>query len=61
MSGVVDVTYQPTDPNLPPAKKRVPFIIGAPNAKQSAIEGSTVSTTVAPTRRRTYWNVENIR
>jgi len=41
--------------------KQVPFIIGAPNPKDSGIEGSKVKTTISPVRKRSYWYLENAR
>ena len=41
--------------------KQVPFIIGAPNSKGSGIEGSKVTPTITPVRKRGYWYLENAR
>lgn len=38
--------------------KNVAFIIGAPNAKQSGIEGSKIQPSTQPVRRKTYWFIE---
>ena len=38
--------------------KNVAFIIGAPNAKKSGIEGSKIQPSVTPVRRKNYWYVE---
>ena len=40
---------------------QVPFVIGAPNAKGSAIEGSRVNPTIAAPRQRRYWYREDAR
>lgn len=60
VTGVVTVSYPSPHTGLP-VTKQVPFIIGAPNAKGSGIEGSKVSQTVAPVRKRRYWILENAR
>lgn len=60
VSGTVLVSY--TLPNSTTvATKYVPFIIGAPNSKGSAIEGSKVNPTINPVRSRRYWYLENAR
>lgn len=60
VSGVVTVTY--TSPETgETASKEVPFIIGAPNPKASGIEGSKVTPSIPPTRKRRYWYLENAR
>ena len=41
--------------------KKVPFIIGAPNPKNSAIEGSRVNPTIQVPRTRIYWYQEGTR
>jgi len=41
--------------------KKVPFIIGAPNPKNSAIEGSRVTPTIKVPRNRIYWYQEGSR
>jgi len=58
--GVVTVTYtsQETGEKV---SKDVPFIIGAPNPKNSGIEGSKVKPLITPTRKRKYWYLENAR
>lgn len=43
------------------ASKRVPFVIGAPNAKRSAIEGVRVNPTIRTPRKRVYWYSETSR
>ena len=60
VTGVVTVSYISPDTGQP-ASKQVPFIIGAPNAKGSGIEGSKVTPVVTPTRKRRYWFLENAR
>lgn len=61
VAGTVIVSYtSPVDSNIT-LTKRVPFIIGAPNTKASGIEGSKVTPTISPVRKRRYWNLENIR
>ena len=60
VTGVVTVNYTIPGTNQS-ASKLVPFIIGAPNSKQSGIEGSKVTPTIAPTRKRRYWYLENSR
>jgi type IV pilus assembly protein PilY1 len=60
VTGIVEVSY--TDPGSnQPRSKKVPFIIGAPNPKKSAIEGIKINPLVPPTRRRTYWYREGAR
>jgi len=39
----------------------VPFVIGAPNAKRSAIEGVRVNPTIRTPRKRVYWYSETSR
>ena len=58
--GVVTVTYTSQETGEE-ASKEVPFIIGAPNEKNSGIEGSKVKPTITPTRKRKYWYLENAR
>jgi type IV pilus assembly protein PilY1 len=58
--GVVTVSYTSQSTNQT-VSKDVPFIIGAPNAKASGIEGSKVKPTITPTRKRKYWYLENAR
>jgi type IV pilus assembly protein PilY1 len=41
--------------------KQVPFVIGAPNPKNSAIEGSRVNPTIQVPRTRIYWYQEGTR
>jgi type IV pilus assembly protein PilY1 len=41
--------------------KKVPFIIGAPNPKNSAIEGSRVNPSIQVPRNRIYWYQEGSR
>lgn len=43
------------------ASKQVPFVIGAPNAKRSAIEGVRVNPTIRTPRKRVYWYSETSR
>ena len=59
VTGVVTVSY--TNLAGQAATKQVPFIIGAPNSKGSGIEGSKVTPTVTPTRKRRYWYIEGAR
>ena len=59
VTGVVTVSY--TLENGDTVTKQVPFIIGAPNSKGSGIEGSKVTPTVTPTRKRRYWYLEGAR
>ncbi|HQR99827.1 MULTISPECIES: PilC/PilY family type IV pilus protein [unclassified Polaromonas] len=60
VTGTVTVSY--TSPITgETATKRVPFIIGAPNSKGSGIEGSKVTPTITPVRKRRYWYLENAR
>ena len=40
---------------------QVPFVIGAPNAKNSAIEGTRLNPTVSVPRKRKYWFTESTR
>ena len=40
------------------AARRVAFVIGAPNPKHSAIEGSRVNPTIKVPRNRVYWYQE---
>lgn len=58
--GVVTVTYTSHETGET-ASKEVPFIIGAPNAKNSGIEGSKVKPLITPTRKKKYWYLENAR
>ena len=58
--GVVTVSYTAVNSDKT-LTKDVPFIIGAPNAKNSGIEGSKVKPTITPTRKRKYWYLENAR
>lgn len=61
VTGTITVSYpSPADSSIT-LTKRVPFIIGAPNPKGAAIEGSKVSPTVSPVRQRRYWFLENTR
>ncbi len=41
--------------------KQVPFVIGAPNARKSAIEGSRLNPTIQVPRKRRYWYEESAR
>ena len=59
VTGVVTVSY--TSETGQSVTKQVPFIIGAPNSKGSGIEGSKVTPTVTPTRKRRYWFLEGAR
>lgn len=60
VTGTVTVSY--TSPITgETVTKRVPFIIGAPNSKGSGIEGSKVTPTITPVRKRRYWYLENAR
>lgn len=60
VTGTVTVSY--TSPITgETVTKRVPFIIGAPNSKGSGIEGSKVTPTITPVRKRRYWYLENSR
>ena len=60
VAGVVTVTY--TDPTTGrTVERQVDFRIGGPNEKGSSIEASRVGATVTPTRRRSYWFLENAR
>ncbi len=59
VTGIVTVTY--TSESGETLSKQVPFIIGAPNSKGSAIEGSKVTPSVTPTRTRRYWFLEGAR
>ena len=64
VSGTVQVTYIIPAKGTSPATtatKLIPFIIGAPNSKGSAIEGSKVNPTIVPVRSRRYWYLENAR
>ena len=47
--------------NTPSGPKSVPFVIGAPNAKNSAIEASRIYPSLSAPRRRTYWYQESNR
>jgi len=61
VTGTVTVSYtSPVDSRVT-LTKRVPFIIGAPNTKGSGIEGSKVSPSITPVRKRRYWYLENAR
>jgi len=61
VTGIVTVSYSsPVDRNIT-LTKRIPFIIGAPNAKRSGIEATKVSPAISPVRKRRYWNLENTR
>ena len=61
VTGTVTVSYpSPTNSSIT-LTKRLPFIIGAPNPKRSGIEGSQVSLSISPVRKRRYWYLENIR
>jgi len=55
VTGIVQVTYTVNGQTL---SKNVPFIIGAPNAKKSGIEGSKIQPSTTPVRRKNYWYVE---
>jgi type IV pilus assembly protein PilY1 len=60
VTGTVTVSY--TSPITgETVTKQVPFIIGAPNSKGSGIEGSKVTPTITPVRKRRYWYLENAR
>lgn len=59
VSGVVEVSTSDSQGN--PVTKKQTFIIGAPNSKGSAIEGTKVAPSTTPSRRRTYWYLENAR
>lgn len=68
VTGTVTVTYTETKCDSGGANctdetrtKQVPFVIGAPNAKGSGIEGSKVTPTITPVRKRGYWYLENAR
>ena len=41
--------------------KQVPFVIGAPNARNSGIEGSRLNPTIQAPRKRRYWFQETER
>lgn len=61
VTGTVTVSYtSPTDSTVT-LTKQVPFVIGAPNTKGSGIEGSKVTPTIPPIRKRRYWNLQNTR
>lgn len=60
IAGDVLVTYTPPGATDPVVKK-VPFVIGAPNPKDSTIEPKKVTLTVPPNRVRKYWFVEGAR
>lgn len=60
VTGTVTVSYTSSTTGQT-VTKQVPFIIGAPNSKGSGIEGSKVTTTVTPVRKRRYWYLENTR
>jgi type IV pilus assembly protein PilY1 len=55
VTGIVAVEYQI---NGVTQTKNVPFIIGAPNAKRSGIEGSKIKPSATPVRRKNYWYIE---
>lgn len=60
VTGTVSVGYE-SPLTGETATKQVTFIIGAPNSKGSAIEGSKVTPIINPVRRRGYWYLENAR
>ncbi len=62
VSGTVTVSYNVTTGGVnTTVTKLVPFIIGVPNSKGSGIEGSKVTPTINPVRKRSYWYLENAR
>ncbi|MBL0422832.1 hypothetical protein JI739_21025 [Ramlibacter sp. AW1] len=63
VSGLVTVTYtsQRGDTAGQQFTRTVPFIIGAPNPKRSAIEGGKLNPPIKPTRSRKYWFQERSR
>ena len=61
VTGTVTVSYPSPGKSSVTLTKRVPFIIGAPNTKGSGIEGSKVSPSISPVRKRRYWYLENAR
>lgn len=60
IAGDVVITYTPPGSNVPVTKK-VPFVIGAPNVKDSIIEPTRVKLPVPSERKRKYWFVEGAR
>jgi len=63
VTGTVTVSYTVTNDAgvAQTLTKQVPFIIGAPNSKGSGIEGSKVTPTITPVRKRGYWYLEQAR
>lgn len=62
VTGTVTVSYTVTTNGVDQTlTKLVPFIIGAPNSKGSGIEGSKITPTIIPVRKRGYWYRENAR
>lgn len=59
VTGIVEVTT--TNDQGQTITKKVPFLIGGPNPKKSAIETIKVQLPATPARRRTYWYMENAR
>jgi type IV pilus assembly protein PilY1 len=55
VTGIVSVSFTV---NGQTQNKNVAFIIGAPNAKKSGIEGSKVQPKITPVRRKNYWYLE---
>ena len=60
LSGIVQIGYRAADTGQE-LNKIIPFIIGANNAKRSAIEGAKAPIPVARRRMRLYWYREGAR